>query len=269
MEDSLTDGMKLEEPADPPPAKESRFGNGPTAFFQAPKVSCRMSVIVMCMLATGTQLILRSVPFVATVGPDGMAATYDWDEKEVGWVFASFGWGCTCTAALFRGSAFSLNQGRRCTDALSQIPGSMLSVKYGAKYTWWVFLMGAGFFNFCVPIAGSLAPMFGFEPLYGVMLCRFMFGSFQGSLFPIQTSILAGWLHVKERSTITAAVGCCWSFFQVRRLCKNACKNPAANLCRCAGCASGVDAVLHGRLRLAVRLLHLLHVRLRLGLVLA
>ena len=115
---------------------------------------------------------------------------------------------------------------RRCTDALSQIPGSMLSVKYGAKYTWWVFLMGAGFFNFCVPIAGSLAPMFGFEPLYGVMLCRFMFGSFQGSLFPIQTSILAGWLHVKERSTITAAVGCCWSFFQARPLSKKACKKP-------------------------------------------
>lgn len=176
------------------------------------------------MLATGTQLILRSVPFVATVGPDGMAATYDWDEKEVGWVFASFGWGCTCTAALFR--AFSLNQGSRCTDALSQIPGSMLSVKYGAKYTWWVFLMGAGFFNFCVPIAGSLAPMFGFEPLYGVMLCRFMFGSFQGSLFPIQTAILAGWLHVKERSTITAAVGCCWSFFQVRPVCKKPARSP-------------------------------------------
>ena len=156
------------------------------------------------MLATGTQLILRSVPFVATVGPDGMAATYDWDEKEVGWVFASFGWGY----------------------ALSQIPGSMLSVKYGAKYTWWVFLMGAGFFNFCVPIAGSLAPMFGFEPLYGVMLCRFMFGSFQGSLFPIQTAILAGWLHVKERSTITAAVGCCWSFFQVRPVCKKPARSP-------------------------------------------
>ena len=51
MEDSLTDGMKLEEPADPP-AKESRFGNGPTAFFQAPKVSCRMSVIVMWCAAS-------------------------------------------------------------------------------------------------------------------------------------------------------------------------------------------------------------------------
>ena len=54
MEDSLTDGMKLEEPADPHGAasKESRFGNGPTAFFQAPKVSCRMSVIVMWCAAS-------------------------------------------------------------------------------------------------------------------------------------------------------------------------------------------------------------------------
>jgi hypothetical protein len=88
--------------------------------------------------------------------------------------------------------------------------------------------------NLMVPISGAL---FGLE---GVCLVRFLFGCFQGSLFPIQvvshahasahsytlivesiahnppiqTSILAGWLHEDERSTITALVGCCWSFFQ-------------------------------------------------------
>lgn len=85
----------------------SRFGVGPTAFLVAPRLSCRASVILLCMFAVGTQLVMRSVPFVATVGPDGMAAEYDWDEHEVGQVYASFGWGY----------------------CLSQIPGSMLSIR--------------------------------------------------------------------------------------------------------------------------------------------
>ena len=194
MEESLTGDAPAEPEAK---AKEpSRFGEGPTAFLNL-NISTRMSVILMCMMATGTQLILRSVPFTATVGPDSMSAApptgYDWDEHEAGMVYASFGWGY----------------------CLSQIPGGMLSVKYGAKSTFLFFLSAAGLMNFLVPIAGDvLAPMFGFEPVYGVCLCRFIFGLCQGPLFPIQTAILSGWLHERERSTISALVGCCWALFQ-------------------------------------------------------
>ena len=192
MEESLTG----DAPAAPEAKEPSRFGEGPTAFLNL-KISTRMSVILMCMMATGTQLILRSVPFTATVGPDSMSAApptgYDWDEHEAGMVYASFGWGY----------------------CLSQIPGGMLSVKYGAKSTFLFFLSAAGLMNFLVPIAGDvLAPMFGFEPVYGVCLCRFIFGLCQGPLFPIQTAILSGWLHERERSTISALVGCCWALFQ-------------------------------------------------------
>ena len=58
-------------------------------------VCCRFTVICLCMAATGTQLMMRSLPFIATVGENGMAVQYDWDEEEVGYLFAAFGWGCT------------------------------------------------------------------------------------------------------------------------------------------------------------------------------
>ena len=46
------------------------------------------------------------------------------------------------------------------------------------------------------------------------MAARFLFGVCQGPLFPIQTGILAAWLHESERSTLNAVVGLCWSLFQ-------------------------------------------------------
>ena len=86
-EDSGGEGAPPPQPsfaaAAPRSHKPPAFGEGPTALLRAPVVSCRLSVVVLCMLATGSQLILRSVPFVAMVGDEGMAAEFDWDEAEV------------------------------------------------------------------------------------------------------------------------------------------------------------------------------------------
>ena len=68
----------------------------PTALLVMPVISCRLSVVMLCMLATFSQLILRSVPFVTVVGDAGMAAEYSWDEAEVGMVTFD---GCVDTAA--------------------------------------------------------------------------------------------------------------------------------------------------------------------------
>jgi hypothetical protein len=70
-----------------------QFGAGPTALLTVPRFSTRISVILLCMIATGTQLMMRSLPFVATIGKDGMAAQYGWSEEDVGNLFAAFGWG--------------------------------------------------------------------------------------------------------------------------------------------------------------------------------
>ena len=73
----------------------AQFGNvdAGTALFTLPSLSTRMGVVLLCMAATGTQLMMRSLPFVATVGDNGMAKQYDWDEQETGNLFAAFGWG--------------------------------------------------------------------------------------------------------------------------------------------------------------------------------
>ena len=47
----------------------STFGEGPTALFTVtlPTFSTRFSVILLCMAATGTQLMMRSCPYVAAL----------------------------------------------------------------------------------------------------------------------------------------------------------------------------------------------------------
>jgi ACS family glucarate transporter-like MFS transporter len=182
----------------------AQFGNvdAGTALFTLPSLSTRMGVVLLCMAATGTQLMMRSLPFVATVGDNGMAKQYDWDEQETGNLFAAFGWGY----------------------AISQIPGSILAQKYGHKNVYLVITVGGAVANMFVPIASSLTggcPESEGGPsecdqagLWGAMAVRFTFGVFQGSLFPIQTGILAAWLHENERSTIKSCVGLCWSLFQ-------------------------------------------------------
>ena len=163
-----------------------RFGVGECKLFHMPVFSTRMSVIALCAWATGTQLMMRSLPFVATIGKDGMAVQYGWDEADVGNFYASFGWGYS----------------------FSQIPGSMLAQQYGHKNVWLICLLGAALMNLFVPLAA------GYGGLNAAMGVRFMFGIFQGPLFPIQTGILAAWLHEDERSTLNACVGLCWALFQ-------------------------------------------------------
>ena len=163
-----------------------QFGAGPTLLFTMPRFSTRVTVIVLCMSATGTQLMMRSLPFVAVIGKDGMAAEYGWDEEDVGNLYAAFGWGY----------------------AISQIPGSMLAQHYGHKNVWLTCLTGAACMNLLVPLATSLAG------LNGAMAMRFVFGLCQGPLLPIQAGLLAAWLHENERSTLNAVVGLCWALFQ-------------------------------------------------------
>jgi MFS family permease len=84
----------------------------------------------------------------------------------------------------------------------------MLAQHFGHKNVWLSCLTGAAVMNMLVPIASSVGG------LNGAMAARFLFGVCQGPLFPIQTGILAAWLHEKERSTLNACVGLCWALFQ-------------------------------------------------------
>lgn len=189
MDEVLNDAggfsTEREQPGDAVSGR-GQFGAGPTALLTMPAFSTRISVIVLCMVATGTQLMMRSLPFVAVIGKDGMAMQYGWGEEDVGNLYAAFGWGY----------------------ALSQIPGSMLAQHYGHKNVWLTCLTGAACMNLFVPLATSLGG------LSGAMAVRFLFGLFQGPLFPIQAGLLAAWLHENERSTLNAIVGLCWALFQ-------------------------------------------------------
>jgi MFS family permease len=84
----------------------------------------------------------------------------------------------------------------------------MVAQQYGHKNTWLVCLTGAACMNLLVPLGARLGG------LHGAMAVRFLFGVFQGPLFPIQAGLLAAWLHENERSTLNAVVGLCWSLFQ-------------------------------------------------------
>ena len=87
MEESLTaDGAAADEPK-----RVKQFGEGPTALLSF-NFSTRFQVILLCMFATGTSLMARSLPFTTTVGDDGMAVQYGWDEADVGNFYAAFGW---------------------------------------------------------------------------------------------------------------------------------------------------------------------------------
>jgi len=181
MEESLTaDGAA----ADEAPKRVKQFGEGPTALLSF-NFSTRFQVILLCMFATGTSLMARSLPFTTTVGDAGMAVQYGWDEADVGNFYAAFGWGY----------------------AISQIPGSMAAQQWGHKNVWLIAIAGAGVCNMFVPWAAEIG-------LWPAMACRFVFGLFQGSLFPVQTGIKAAWLHENERSTLNAIIGLCWAFFQ-------------------------------------------------------
>ena len=117
MEETFTVPVHGEDGPESPATAPAQFGSGPTALLSV-SVSTRCQVIMLCMAATGTQLMMRSLPFITTVGKDGMAAQYGWDEEDVGNFYAAFGWGY----------------------ALSQVPGSMAAQHYGHKRVWQVCL---------------------------------------------------------------------------------------------------------------------------------
>lgn len=146
-------------------------------------ISQRAKLTLLVMLNVLVQLATRSVPYVAMLGPNGMAAAFNWGPLEVGNILSGFGWAYTFT----------------------QIPGAILSQAKGAKYTW-LALPGA-MCVCCTMMTPVFANLFGW---FGAAICRAGVGLAQGPLYPALYNLGGVWFAPQERSRANAIVGAVW-----------------------------------------------------------
>jgi ACS family glucarate transporter-like MFS transporter len=74
---------------------------------------------------------------------------------------------------------------------LMQIPGGLMSERYGLRFTGAVAMAGWSVFTFLTPLA------WGF---YSFLIIRFLFGAGEGPLFPNNGSFLAKWFSKEEKA---------------------------------------------------------------------
>jgi ACS family glucarate transporter-like MFS transporter len=169
--------------ADGGSAEETPVDNGAPIF----QVSQRAKMTLLMMWNIMVQLATRSTPYIAMLGPNGMAAYFGWDNTQVGYIYSGFGWAYTFT----------------------QVPGAVMSQQKGAKWTWLMF-PGA----LCIAstmMMPILAYPFGW---FGAAICRVGVGLGQGPLYPSLYNLGGLWFAPSERSMANAAVSCVWPLAQ-------------------------------------------------------
>ena len=144
-------------------------------------VSQRAKATLLIMWNVLVQLATRSVPYVAMLGPNGMAATFGWNNTQVGYIYSGFGWAYTFT----------------------QVPGAVLAQAKGAKFTW--LTSGA----MCV-IFTMMTPVLAHFGWFGAAVCRAGLGLAQGPLYPALYNLGGMWFAPAERSRANAVVGAVW-----------------------------------------------------------
>lgn len=146
-------------------------------------VSQRAKMTGLIMVHVLVQLATRSVPFIAMLGPAGMAASFGWNNTQVGYIYSGFGWAYTFT----------------------QVPGAVMAQAKGPKWTWLRF-PGAMCLasTMLMPFA---AWAFGW---FGAAICRIGVGLGQGPLYPALYGLGGLWFAPAERSRANAIVGAVW-----------------------------------------------------------